>query len=223
MAYEETHVAGETISSADIDRHLTLVEQGVLLQQSGIKLSLKDQITINELEPDLRAAILQALLSSHALLSENFTGDGITTVFVLSAAPTIGAEAIHLNGMLQKNGVDYTISGVNLTFLNIPDIGDWISVVYASSSGPTVVHLGNFILNHRNIREMMYYDSHIYTYGINKSTGLSNVAKYEYVNVTQTGSNISVATNTAHHGILTLAIVGGTAYMWAVEIGRAHV
>jgi hypothetical protein len=58
------------------------------------------------------------------------TQNGINTNFTLSAAITVGAALVFLNGQLLTSTVDYTISGTSLTFISptIPVAADTISV-----------------------------------------------------------------------------------------------
>jgi hypothetical protein len=56
--------------------------------------------------------------------------DGVTTVFTLSETPVLGSEQVFLNGILQEEGVDYTIDGAEITFAVAPDVGFTIRVSY---------------------------------------------------------------------------------------------
>jgi len=46
--------------------------------------------------------------------------NGENTSFTLNNIPVEGSEHIYLNGLLQENGGDYTMSGLTITFLNPP-------------------------------------------------------------------------------------------------------
>lgn len=57
------------------------------------------------------------------------------TTFTLSYAPRstqINNLAIFLNGLLQTPNVDYTISGVTVTFASAPLVGDKLLAVYVA-------------------------------------------------------------------------------------------
>lgn len=46
--------------------------------------------------------------------------DGVETVFTLSETPLAGSEEVFLNGLLQEEGVDYTIDGDEITMAVAP-------------------------------------------------------------------------------------------------------
>ena len=50
------------------------------------------------------------------------TVDGVNTDFVLDNEPIVGSQMVYLNGMLQEEGQDYTISGATITFTEAPEI-----------------------------------------------------------------------------------------------------
>lgn len=51
---------------------------------------------------------------------EKFTGDGITVAFTLSHTPVSGTLFLYLNGVLQDNPDDYSVSGTTITFVSAP-------------------------------------------------------------------------------------------------------
>ena len=55
------------------------------------------------------------------------TVDGVNAVFTIAATPTAGSLELFRNGMLLKLGLDYTLSGTQITFgpspLSIPEAG----------------------------------------------------------------------------------------------------
>jgi hypothetical protein len=57
------------------------------------------------------------------------TIDGSNTVFTISSTPS-GITLIFRGGSLQKNNVDYTISGVTITFTSAPDIGEVLMAIF---------------------------------------------------------------------------------------------
>jgi hypothetical protein len=56
------------------------------------------------------------------------TVDGSNTSFVLANAPISNSEAVFIDGALARRGVDYTISGANITAILVPQ--QWIAVSY---------------------------------------------------------------------------------------------
>ena len=56
--------------------------------------------------------------------------NGSNTAFTLAATPTTGSEHVYLNGILQTEGTDYTISGANITMLSAPETGAILRVSY---------------------------------------------------------------------------------------------
>lgn len=56
--------------------------------------------------------------------------DDANAVYTLATAPIVGSEHVYLNGFLITQGVDYTISGVTITFITPPETGDTLRVSY---------------------------------------------------------------------------------------------
>lgn len=56
--------------------------------------------------------------------------DGITTDFVLAAAPTAGTLTVYLNGARQQETTDYTLATATITFLTAPLLGSVILCDY---------------------------------------------------------------------------------------------
>lgn len=57
--------------------------------------------------------------------------NGVNTVFVLPSAPTsAGSVEVFLDGLFQRQGVDYTILGATITFIAAPAIGQFLDVFY---------------------------------------------------------------------------------------------
>lgn len=52
------------------------------------------------------------------------------TSFTLANTPTANTVRVHLNGIRQKNTVDYTISGATITFVSAPTTGNLILIDY---------------------------------------------------------------------------------------------
>ena len=49
-----------------------------------------------------------------------FSGDGSTTAFTITAGHTVNSILVTENGVLQKPTTDYTVSGTTLTFTTAP-------------------------------------------------------------------------------------------------------
>src|SRR6185312_14989536 len=64
--------------------------------------------------------------------------DGANATFVLAAAPNPAASVVlYRNGMLQKAGLDYSLSGNTITFLPaaVPQAGDTLLASYRTAGG----------------------------------------------------------------------------------------
>ena len=59
------------------------------------------------------------------------TVDGVNTSFTLTANPVYSSTVhIYLNGLLQRQGTDYTVSGTAVSFTNAPAAGEEILATY---------------------------------------------------------------------------------------------
>jgi len=90
--------------------------------------------SIEELTAD-QELIVQAIESgSYFTENEMPTGDinGTNTIFVLAATPNpAGSLRLYWNGSLQKaGGVDFTLSGANITMVLAPETGDILVAHY---------------------------------------------------------------------------------------------
>lgn len=217
MAFEPEHTPGEVISSADLDRQLLLIKQGVLLQQSGIRLTVKDQIKLTELSPGLAAAILQAIALG-VTSTDEFVGDDTEDTFNLTSIPMTNTLQVFVAGILQHNGVDYTVSSLQVIFAMPPILDAWIYCNYRPISGPVISQLGSFILNHEDILEIatIQANSNIVVYGTNKETDALNVAIYDPISLTQLSSDINVDGATPQNLRLVYNTVNTVPYIWAI-------
>lgn len=65
-----------------------------------------------------------------SLTPQNFTGDGVTVAFTLSAAPNSeNSTFVYVNGVYQQKNT-YSLSGVTLTFSEAPPVTSLIEVMY---------------------------------------------------------------------------------------------
>jgi hypothetical protein len=66
--------------------------------------------------------------------------DGVNAVFSLTHSPNpVGCLALFLNGVLQRNSVDYTLSGGEITYAVAPSLGD-NHVAYYRTSGEAIAY-----------------------------------------------------------------------------------
>ena len=56
--------------------------------------------------------------------------DGINKVFALSEIPELNSEHVYLNGLLQEENYDYTISGITISFIDSPWSGSRLKCSY---------------------------------------------------------------------------------------------
>ena len=73
--------------------------------------------------------------SNNYVFNAQLTGtiNGTNAVFTLPSAPRSGTLMLYVNGLLMREGGDYTRSGATVTFLAgaVPETGDWMSALYA--------------------------------------------------------------------------------------------
>ena len=55
--------------------------------------------------------------------TQSFTGDASTTAFTLSQASTTNSVFVRISGVMQRNGADFDVDGVTLTFTTAPPAG----------------------------------------------------------------------------------------------------
>lgn len=57
--------------------------------------------------------------------------NGVNTAFTLPSAPTsAGSVEVFLDGLFQRQGIDYTIAGTLITFAVAPNFGQLLDVFY---------------------------------------------------------------------------------------------
>ena len=56
--------------------------------------------------------------------------DGINKIFILSEVPELNSEHVYLNGLLQEENYDYTISGSTISFIDTPWSGSRLKCSY---------------------------------------------------------------------------------------------
>jgi hypothetical protein len=221
MSHETIHESFEPIRHQDWDRNLQLIREGLLIPPSALQGILDGSIELNDLDPGLQALILRSL-SAEENAKQTFVGDGITSTFVLAAAPFAGSEEVYLNGQLMAGGsADYTISGLNINFVLVPNLGDTITVHYQTGSATiNLTLLGSISISHREIVTVLPtiepVVQQIFLYGANKLSGVLEVAKYDVVQLNQIGPSVSVAGGQPDHVALAMTTNAGVIYVWAV-------
>ena len=85
---------------------------------------------------EVMSIIVSNLLpGANTLTTDDFTGTGSQTDFILSTAPpNIDFTSVYVSGVYQQKGQAYTVSGTTLTFTGAPDLNDTIEVVIISSA-----------------------------------------------------------------------------------------
>lgn len=85
---------------------------------------------------EVMSIIVSNLLpGANTLTTNDFTGTGLQTDFILSTAPpNIDFTSVYVSGVYQQKGQAYAVSGTTLTFSEAPDSGDLIEVVIISSA-----------------------------------------------------------------------------------------
>lgn len=68
--------------------------------------------------------------SSNFLKEKLLGADGIKTDFTLSQTPQVDSVSIYINGVLQDENDDYTISGTTISFTIAPDSDDKLKAEY---------------------------------------------------------------------------------------------
>ena len=68
------------------------------------------------------------------LVGDEFNGDGSTVNFTLSQSGTSDGTLVSINGVVQRPGNAYSVSGTTLTFLEAPAAGDVIDVRLLSTA-----------------------------------------------------------------------------------------
>ena len=92
---------------------------------------------------EVMSIIVSNLLpGANTLTTDDFTGTGSQTDFILSTAPpNIDFTSVYVSGVYQQKGQAYTVSGTTLTFTEAPDLNDTIEVVIISSASLVSVNV----------------------------------------------------------------------------------
>ena len=71
---------------------------------------------------------------SNSIESQDFYGDGINKTFTLTYATTAVGILVSINGTVQQPGLAYTVSGTQITFVEVPLTTDLIDIRYLASA-----------------------------------------------------------------------------------------
>ena len=71
---------------------------------------------------------------SNSIESQDFYGDGINKTFTLTYATTAVGILVSINGTVQQPGLAYTVSGTQITFIEVPLTTDLIDIRYLASA-----------------------------------------------------------------------------------------
>ena len=64
---------------------------------------------------------------------DTFTGDGTTTTFTLTYSPSTNSETVYVEGVLQDQDSDYSVSGKDITFTTAPANNRKVEVRYVEA------------------------------------------------------------------------------------------
>jgi hypothetical protein len=108
-----------------------------LLQKNGGDYTINENIITFEDSPTDTSQIVcsYSTISKIEVLNETPVGsiDNINYVYTLKYFPDTGTDHIYLNGLLQKNGEDYTIIDNFLSFIEAPRVLSIITCNYIST------------------------------------------------------------------------------------------
>lgn len=100
----------------------------------GIEASVQPDAGTPTLANDLiTKGYADANFTSNSEIQEEPTGlvNGANVTYTLSQTPTSNAAVkLYLNGLFQRQGTDYTISGVTITFTTAPATNSTVDALY---------------------------------------------------------------------------------------------
>lgn len=110
----------------------TILSGNTLTVASGAFLDVINGLRLNSVTVTATAAELNAV---GLFVTREVPGgaiNGSNTAFTLANTPIVGSEILHLNGLEQRSGAgnDYTISGLNITYLSAPQTNDTLTASY---------------------------------------------------------------------------------------------
>lgn len=91
-------------------------------------LSYDDELQLRRLLSDFGPSVGEAGVIYQ---QDYYFGDGSTQSFVLTQTPVFYLVLVYLNGVLQQDPEDFSISGTTVTFVVIPASGVAITFIYS--------------------------------------------------------------------------------------------
>jgi len=206
MSHERTHQPFETIHSADIDRWLLLIQNGIVLGSTGIRTAIHGHISYSDLSPELQA------LFAVTQKEDRFVGDGVNDTFPLTTPPISTTLTAFLNGQFLDFTTDYTVSGSNIILAHVPDFGDIVTIRYGTSAALELTKMGSFVLPDMNILEMNTDNFNLFTYGTNKILVTKEVNKFRPIDLLPLNVPVDVSSGQPFKS----ATVMADGWLWAV-------
>ena len=152
------HTTGQRISSAEWDRTIALIKNGILEYPSGMTSNLQNQIGMEELTPGLRDFLSALVANVAGFTKDPFVADGTQYQFRIRDIPSAGSELVYRNGDL-LDGADYVFEELDLgsgllpylVLEEVPLYGDKIVVIYRSSNTLNAGVIGSYHVHHNDI------------------------------------------------------------------------
>jgi hypothetical protein len=220
MTHPLSYSPGQLIRSADVNRSFELLRNAIDVDSAALLDLLEGRLNLEDLTPALQALVLKNLVAFDPL-EQHFTGDGSTTVFTLSSIPSAGSLTVFLNGQLLTSGVDYTVSGVSLTFAAAPFTGDDVTARFTVVQATTaIIVLGGFQLPYEQVIQTLPTLEPIvqqfFSWGTNKTSGFKEVAKFEAVGLSQLGAAVLVDGGLPDATAIVMTTSAGQNFLWAI-------
>ena len=132
IIFSEAPVSGDTVFvvflgiARDVGQFLNT---GIITAQTLLdeRANSSDQFLVYDASADALKKITAGNIAG-ASVSRTGTGDGSTATFTVTDGVTVAQCLVTLNGVVQRPGTDYTISGTTLTFTTAPEASDRIDV-----------------------------------------------------------------------------------------------
>lgn len=132
--------------------------------------------------------------TSYGIETPSGTINGSNTAFTVGNTPT----AVYLNGAFQTpGGVDYTLSGLTITFVTAPDTGSVLRSQYASAVTPTVSGSTGYVLF--NNGGLIGSDSNFFWDNVKKFLGLGTTTPQWPLQVAATAKPQLTLTDTSNN------------------------
>lgn len=106
---------GETIRETDTNKNFELLKEGLAFDVGAV---ITEAIKNGTIKIEDLAAEVTNLLAGFGTEIEHFDLVGTTTMLTLTKPPTTDSELVFVNGLIQKKGEFYTLSGNTITFVD---------------------------------------------------------------------------------------------------------